>query len=152
MALGIELADQAGEPVTTRTPGVWRSRPLAPAASADVRLTRREHQVVELIAQGLSNKEIAETLTISPRTVDGHVERILRKLDVSSRTQVASWFASVATVDTATAPAPAPAASRARVPARAGDDAPVLTGRAREAAREHRDHGRRGGCAGRVTT
>ncbi|MFC4002733.1 ATP-binding protein [Prauserella oleivorans] len=108
VALGIELADQAGEPVTTRTPGVWRSRPLAPAASADVRLTRREHQVVELIAQGLSNKEIAETLTISPRTVDGHVERILRKLDVSSRTQVASWFASVATVDTATAPAPAP--------------------------------------------
>ncbi|TKG71291.1 response regulator transcription factor [Prauserella endophytica] len=43
------------------------------------------------MADGLSSKEVAERLTISPRTVDGLVERILRKLDFSSRTQVASW-------------------------------------------------------------
>jgi DNA-binding NarL/FixJ family response regulator len=45
---------------------------------------------------GMTNKGIADALTISRRTVDGHVERILRKLDFSSRTQVASWVASVA--------------------------------------------------------
>jgi DNA-binding CsgD family transcriptional regulator len=42
----------------------------------------------------MSNRAIAAQLTISPRTVDGHVERILRKLDFSSRSQVASWVAS----------------------------------------------------------
>lgn len=54
-------------------------------------LTRREFEVAQLIADGLSNRGIAERLVISPRTVDGHVERILHKLAYTSRTQVASW-------------------------------------------------------------
>lgn len=58
-------------------------------------LTRRETQVAQLVARGLSNRSIAETLVLSPRTVDGHVERILAKLDFTSRTQIASWIASV---------------------------------------------------------
>ncbi|PXY29960.1 hypothetical protein BAY59_11995 [Prauserella coralliicola] len=70
-------------------PGELRERPGAP-------LTRREQEVATLIADGLSSKEVAERLTISPRTVDGLVERILRKLDFSSRTQVASWVAASA--------------------------------------------------------
>ncbi|GAA1214220.1 LuxR C-terminal-related transcriptional regulator [Prauserella alba] len=65
------------------------------ACTPEVALTRREQQVAALIADGKSNKEIAESLTISHRTVDGHVERLLRKLDVASRTQIASWFATL---------------------------------------------------------
>ncbi|WP_210406801.1 ATP-binding protein [Prauserella flavalba] len=88
VALGLELAAHAGPPVR-RAPRACGSEPVAP-------LTRREQEVATLIADGLSNKEIAERLTISSRTVDGHVERILRKLDFSSRTQVASWVAASA--------------------------------------------------------
>lgn len=60
---------------------------MAPAGG--VSLTRREAQVAELLAEGLSNKQIAQRLTISVRTVDGHVERILAKFGVTSRAQVA---------------------------------------------------------------
>jgi DNA-binding NarL/FixJ family response regulator len=56
-------------------------------------LSPREEQVAGLIAEGLTNKAIAETLIVSPRTVDGHVERIFAKLDVSARAQVATWVA-----------------------------------------------------------
>jgi len=54
-------------------------------------LTPREHEIVRLITQGLSNKEIAGELVISPATAARHVANILAKLGFSSRTQVASW-------------------------------------------------------------
>jgi DNA-binding CsgD family transcriptional regulator/Tfp pilus assembly protein PilF len=54
-------------------------------------LTPREHEIVMLIAQGLSNREIADELVISPATAARHVANILAKLGFSSRTQVASW-------------------------------------------------------------
>lgn len=54
-------------------------------------LTPRETEVAQLIAGGLSNRAIADRLVISHRTVDGHVERILAKLEFTSRTQVAIW-------------------------------------------------------------
>ncbi len=65
----------------------------APAAKVrqEQRLTAREQQIAELIAEGLSNKVIAETLVISPRTVGSHVEHILAKLNFSSRAQIATW-------------------------------------------------------------
>ena len=50
-------------------------------------LTDREMEVLALLVKGLSNKEIAENLYISPRTVKSHVSNILRKLDVKDRTQ-----------------------------------------------------------------
>jgi len=55
-------------------------------------LTRRERQVAELVHEGLSNKEIADALVISPRTVEAHVEHVLVKLGFTSRTQVAAWI------------------------------------------------------------
>ncbi|OYO19313.1 LuxR family transcriptional regulator [Enemella dayhoffiae] len=55
-----------------------------------VGLTRREAQIADLVADGLSNKEIAHQLTISTRTVDGHVENILHKFGVRSRAKVAA--------------------------------------------------------------
>ncbi|WP_323375210.1 ATP-binding protein [Streptomyces sp. RB17] len=54
-------------------------------------LTRREREVAELVAQGLSNKDIAARLVISLRTAEGHVEKILTKLGFNTRTQIASW-------------------------------------------------------------
>jgi DNA-binding CsgD family transcriptional regulator len=56
-------------------------------------LTRREHEVAVLIGQGLSNRQIAERMVISPRTVDTHVEHVLAKLGFSARTQIAAWVA-----------------------------------------------------------
>lgn len=52
-------------------------------------LTGREQEVVELVAEGLTNKEIARKLEISPATVKVHVERLIAKLGVADRTQAA---------------------------------------------------------------
>ncbi|MGW1255862.1 ATP-binding protein [Streptomyces sp. NPDC002513] len=54
-------------------------------------LTRRESQVAELVAEGLTNKDIAARLTMAQRTAENHVERILGKLGFTSRTQLAVW-------------------------------------------------------------
>ncbi|MEO3801260.1 LuxR C-terminal-related transcriptional regulator [Nonomuraea sp. B1E8] len=54
-------------------------------------LTRRETEIARLVAQGMSNKEIAAALVIAQRTAEGHVEHILNKLGFNSRTQIAVW-------------------------------------------------------------
>jgi DNA-binding NarL/FixJ family response regulator len=54
---------------------------------ADPRLSVRELLVLQMVAKGMHNKEIAERLSISTRTVEGHLSHILTKLDVSSRTE-----------------------------------------------------------------
>ncbi|MES5821324.1 LuxR C-terminal-related transcriptional regulator [Streptomyces sp. RG80] len=71
--------------------------PAAPARTTgsvpeEVPLTRREAQVAALIAQGRTNRQIADTLVIAQRTAEGHVERILVKLGFTNRSQVAAWF------------------------------------------------------------
>lgn len=55
-------------------------------------LTRREREIAELVAQGLTNREIATKLFISERTAESHVEQIRGKLGFRSRTQVAAWW------------------------------------------------------------
>ena len=67
-----------------------RAAPL-PGREADLSrlLTPREQDVVGLIAEGLTNKEIGRRLAISPATVKAHVERIIGKLGVADRTQAA---------------------------------------------------------------
>ena len=74
------------------------SVPAVPVAEVKVEetkdvLTPRERQIADLIHQGLSNREIAETLVISRRTAEAHVEHILTKLGFTSRLQVATWVA-----------------------------------------------------------
>ncbi|MFD5393208.1 ATP-binding protein [Streptomyces sp. NPDC127097] len=64
-----------------------------PANEASAPLTRRERQVAGLVAQGMTNKQIAAELTISRRTAEGHVEHILTKLGFTSRAQIAAWAA-----------------------------------------------------------
>ncbi|MBO0731052.1 MAG: hypothetical protein J2P57_17480, partial [Acidimicrobiaceae bacterium] len=57
-----------------------------------VRLTRRERQIGALVAEGLTNREIAERLFIGVRTAEFHVEQLREKLGVRTRTQVATWW------------------------------------------------------------
>jgi DNA-binding NarL/FixJ family response regulator len=61
------------------------------AAELEVPLTKRESEVLKQLALGLSNKEIAQSLSISYETVKEHVQHILRKVGVSDRTQAAVW-------------------------------------------------------------
>lgn len=76
------LAYSAGEskPKTARRNG-------KPASTA---LTKREREIAELVADGLSNKDIAAALVISQRTAETHVEHILTKLGFTSRAQIAA--------------------------------------------------------------
>lgn len=73
-----------------------RRTPAPAAADAPVdeaRLTRRESEIAGLVAEGLTNREIAEQLVVSPRTAEGHVAHILGKLGLTSRAQLAAWKA-----------------------------------------------------------
>ena len=78
-----ELAEQAA--------GQAVQRGRREAADELARITRREREVAVLIAEGLSNAEIARRLVLVEGTVANHVEHILRKLKLRSRTQVAVW-------------------------------------------------------------
>ncbi len=70
-----------------------RGRPAPSPDEASTTLTRREWQVATLLAQGLSNKAIAHTLVISPRTAESHVANIMTRLGFTSRAQVTAWIA-----------------------------------------------------------
>jgi predicted ATPase/DNA-binding NarL/FixJ family response regulator len=61
------------------------------AAANDGLLSPREAEVAVLLARGLTNKQIASELVVSPGTIRSHVEHILAKLDLTSRAQVAVW-------------------------------------------------------------
>ncbi|HEY7483981.1 MAG TPA: LuxR C-terminal-related transcriptional regulator [Streptosporangiaceae bacterium] len=99
------LGDEAYEAVRTEGACLDRAAMIAyaleeetdtaPPAVADPwkPLTKRERDIAVLVADGLSNREIAERLVIAKRTADTHVEHILAKLDFSSRTQIAAWVA-----------------------------------------------------------
>jgi DNA-binding NarL/FixJ family response regulator len=65
-------------------------RPVAEPIGGGATLTPREREVALLIAEGLTNAELARRLYISPRTAAVHVSNILRKLEVGSRTEVAA--------------------------------------------------------------
>jgi DNA-binding NarL/FixJ family response regulator len=54
-------------------------------------LTTREREVVALVARGKTNREIADALFITERTVEAHIRSIRSKLDITSRTQLAVW-------------------------------------------------------------
>jgi DNA-binding NarL/FixJ family response regulator len=60
-------------------------------ASIESRLTQRELEILDLIDQGMSNKEIARHLTIELSTVKNHVHNILEKLQVTRRAEAAAW-------------------------------------------------------------
>jgi predicted ATPase/DNA-binding CsgD family transcriptional regulator len=59
-------------------------------------LSKREYEVAKLVADGLTNRQIAQRLFISERTAEGHLERIRNKLGFASRAQVAAWYVTAA--------------------------------------------------------
>jgi DNA-binding CsgD family transcriptional regulator/tetratricopeptide (TPR) repeat protein len=84
---GISLADDPGGPIASEANGTGRGQqPGTPALA----LTSREYEVLRLVAAGRSNREIAATLFISPKTASVHVSNILGKLGVASRTEAAA--------------------------------------------------------------
>ncbi|HEY6888658.1 MAG TPA: LuxR C-terminal-related transcriptional regulator, partial [Solirubrobacter sp.] len=86
-ALGVSVIDHLGR------------RAAADHDSAG--LSRREVEVVRLVAQGLTNREIAARLVLSTRTVDMHVRNILSKLRSRTRTEAASRAAELGLLDVA---------------------------------------------------
>lgn len=65
---------------------------MGPATMGLTPLTPREQEIAALISEGLTSRAIAGRLVLSERTVDGHIQRILRKLGFTSRTQIAAWM------------------------------------------------------------
>jgi len=61
--------------------------------AGEVALTRRELEIAQKLLEGMSNSQIAAVLVVSPRTVEGHIQRILSKLQFRSRSQIAVWMA-----------------------------------------------------------
>ncbi|WP_231569645.1 response regulator transcription factor [Prescottella defluvii] len=68
--------------------GLQAERPAPPSGE----LTARQLQVAALVAEGLTNRQIARRLGIEERSAEGHVERIRLRLGVTSRAQVAAWW------------------------------------------------------------
>jgi pimeloyl-ACP methyl ester carboxylesterase/DNA-binding CsgD family transcriptional regulator len=69
------------------------AQPAERAKGPPVSLTPRQLQVAALVAEGLTNRQIASRLGIEERSAEGHVERIRQRLGVRSRAQIASWWA-----------------------------------------------------------
>ncbi|ONH60791.1 hypothetical protein CcI49_09335 [Frankia sp. CcI49] len=90
----LELEEACAHAVSGRSPIV--AVPAVTSGSAPTvtaPLTARERQVADLLARGLSNREIADTLKVSPRTAEAHVQQILNKLGLPTRARVAAWLA-----------------------------------------------------------
>jgi predicted ATPase/DNA-binding CsgD family transcriptional regulator len=85
-AVEYALSEDDSSMIASRTPE--QTSTTAPRPSA---LTRREREVAKLVARGLTNRQIAEELVLSGRTVENHVRNILKKLKLSSRSEVAAW-------------------------------------------------------------
>jgi pimeloyl-ACP methyl ester carboxylesterase/DNA-binding CsgD family transcriptional regulator len=113
---GLELAAQIGGAQLVSLPGrshfpfvggsaavvrailefLGHSPQVPPPRGADGRaaeLTPRQLQVAALVAEGLTNKQIAQRLGIEERSAEGHLERIRERLAVTSRAQIAAWWA-----------------------------------------------------------
>ncbi|WP_227981080.1 protein kinase domain-containing protein [Nocardia spumae] len=93
-ARAFEAARQEGTAMSLHTAvafAVDENSSAAASATPSATLTRRERQVADLVAEGLTNKAIAARLVISQRTAEGHVEHILTKLGFTSRAQIAAW-------------------------------------------------------------
>ena len=84
------LAQQPITAVPSPTPSEAESSET-PSNQTDIQLTERQQAVLNLLGEGLSNKEIAKRLEMSPSTVKVHVAAILRAFDASNRTQAVAF-------------------------------------------------------------
>jgi len=84
-------ADQALQGVEATRAGELAAEPDTAVSGQAAVLTPRELEVLKLVAQGLSNADIAQRLVLSEHTVHRHLANILRKLSLSSRAAAAAW-------------------------------------------------------------
>lgn len=95
LAQAIRLANagiyQLGPEVAGKLIGSLRPPKPAPMPQYDPSLTPRELEVLRLLAQGATNREIADALVISEGTVKNHISNILQRLDIRDRTQAAVY-------------------------------------------------------------
>jgi DNA-binding CsgD family transcriptional regulator len=89
--LDVALRERFLRSATSSVPSAPALTPLKAAKLEHDGLTEREREVAVLVARGLSNREIADALSISQRTAGAHVGNILAKLDFGSRAQIAAW-------------------------------------------------------------
>jgi DNA-binding CsgD family transcriptional regulator len=82
-----------GEQLTIEEAVTLARDPVDPTGLRKGGLTARELELTDLVARGLSSRDIGDLLHLSPRTVDNHLARIYAKLGLSSRLQLATWFA-----------------------------------------------------------
>ncbi|MFC7275465.1 ATP-binding protein [Paractinoplanes rhizophilus] len=92
-AEGLGLEPEAGIDYALGEPPRAGAAPSTSGAAGWAPLTRREREVAALVAEGLTNQQIADRLVIGRRTANTHVEHILTKLDFTSRAQIAAWAA-----------------------------------------------------------
>ena len=88
MEQAVEYALTEQEPTLPTTVSVPEE---PPAGKRGVGLTHREEEVAALVARGLTNRQIATELSVSKHTVANHVAKILRKLELDSRSQISAW-------------------------------------------------------------
>jgi predicted ATPase/DNA-binding CsgD family transcriptional regulator len=91
--------------------GLGRERPsrtTTPPRKGTAVLSRRELEVADLVAQGMTDREIAAELVIAQRTAESHVQHILTKLGFKSRSQIAAWTVSRKGADENAEPPPTP--------------------------------------------
>jgi len=97
---GARRQDKSGQVAQVQTQAQERDRVAHSVRSAhsihsqyhlDLNLTRREQEVLRLVAEGHTDREVAETLIISPRTVNRHLSNIFVKLDVPGRAAAVAY-------------------------------------------------------------
>lgn len=79
-----------GDEIMTRLPELMIKN--AKASQSDLGITDKEYQIIEKVSEGLSNKEISDTLYLSEGTVRNYISTILEKLELRDRTQLAIYY------------------------------------------------------------
>ncbi|MBC6423733.1 MAG: response regulator transcription factor [Hormoscilla sp. SP12CHS1] len=82
---------QASRLLVNKPPRAILTEPIFQNVPADVTLTPTELKVVKFVSQGMANREIAEEMNVSQRTVESHVSNMLAKTGLHNRTELARW-------------------------------------------------------------
>lgn len=88
---GIRAAAAGGAPFDPRVAGTLLQSLSTGTGAAPSGLTPREREVLQLVADGMANKEIARRLAISEKTVKSHLTSVFQRINVEDRTQAALW-------------------------------------------------------------
>lgn len=91
LAQAIDVATSAVTPIIPLAPAQERPLPDQPAPASTEELSPREVQIIHLLVEGLSSRELGERLFLSPRTVEKHLERLRQRLGVPNKARLVAW-------------------------------------------------------------